>query len=545
MTEIVPVVLNYEPATADVPTAAKNPKFPGLKVTPVAYHLPIGAGVVVDKNSNIRIIASESTVGLQQYEPPYFEYNNRSGASGLTYTLSQVFGIFTERETGFLTTREGGTYNKEGDGTAIKRDTALKTNAFRSEFVFNRGIRVNGIIENTTRPSDIPGDNNDTFYIHPTVASADELTGNFAGKSYTADAIRNAVEINYGESPVPANYIQKIELVDANGNVIDESKIPNTAGTHTQNVKITYINTYTNDENHVITEILPVKLTYVEFPKTTVPGKTPVVDKSNLTDEEKEKIKAEIEENNDFPPGTTVTVGNDGTVTISNEGTEVATIPPAETVMDKAKTPAEKTEVADKTNLTEEEKSEVKRKVEEANPNFPAGTSVTVGADGTATITYPDGSVDTIPGSELVVEKPAPKQAETITPNVPEKTEVADKTNLTEEEKSEVKRKVEEANPNFPAGTSVTVGADGTATITYPDGSVDTIPGSELVVEKPAPKSTKEKGTTSNKSNSKKVGVLPKTSATTGTDSALPAGLAAALAAMGLLVGRKRRKEEE
>ncbi len=77
------------------------------------------------------------------------------------------------------------------------------------------------------------------------------------------------------------------------------------------------------------------------------------------------------------------------------------------------------------------------------------------------------------------------KQAETIDPTVPGKTEVKDKNNLADEEKTEVKKKIEKANEgNFPAGTTVTVGANGDTTITYPDGSKDTIPGNELVVEK-------------------------------------------------------------
>ncbi|MCC4510253.1 hypothetical protein LMB63_02810, partial [Limosilactobacillus reuteri] len=59
---------------------------------------------------------------------------------------------------------------------------------------------------------------------------------------------------------------------------------------------------------------------------------------------------------------------------------------------------------------------------------FPDGTKVDVGADGTATVTYPDKSTDTIPGSKLVrPEKDADKttpsvpetDAEKITPNVP------------------------------------------------------------------------------------------------------------------------------
>ena len=143
--------------------------------------------------------------------------------------------------------------------------------------------------------------------------------------------------------------------------------------------------------------------------------------------------------------------------------------------------PATREPVADNSNLTETEKDQVKKNVEDANKgNFPAGTKVTVGADGTTTVTYPDKSTDTIKGSDLVRPE---TDAEKITPNVPATREpVADNSNLTETEKDQVKKNVEDANKgNFPAGTKVTVGADGTTTVTYPDKSTDTIKGSDLV----------------------------------------------------------------
>ena len=143
--------------------------------------------------------------------------------------------------------------------------------------------------------------------------------------------------------------------------------------------------------------------------------------------------------------------------------------------------PATKEPVADNSNLTETEKDQVKKNVEDANKgNFPAGTKVTVGADGTTTVTYPDKSTDTIKGSDLVRPE---TDVEKITPNVPATKEpVADNSNLTETEKDQVKKNVEDANKgNFPAGTKVTVGADGTTTVTYPDKSTDTIKGSDLV----------------------------------------------------------------
>ena len=78
--------------------------------------------------------------------------------------------------------------------------------------------------------------------------------------------------------------------------------------------------------------------------------------------------------------------------------------------------------------------------------------------------------------------------ANKITPNVPKTKEpVADTSNLTKDEQAKVQKNVEDANKDengkstLPAGTTVTVGSDGTATVTYPDQSTDTIKGSDLV----------------------------------------------------------------
>ena len=80
------------------------------------------------------------------------------------------------------------------------------------------------------------------------------------------------------------------------------------------------------------------------------------------------------------------------------------------------------------------------------------------------------------------------KQADTITPILPsEKTQVEDKNKLTDEEKSKVKKKLEDAN-KFPdegqKSTDINIDDKGNATITYPDGSKDLIPGEDLVIER-------------------------------------------------------------
>mgnify|MGYP001720347635 CR=1 FL=1 len=193
--------------------------------------------------------------------------------------------------------------------------------------------------------------------------------------------------------------------------------------------------------------------------------------------------------------------------------------------------PKEKTSVENPTNLTKEEKEIVKKKVEEANKgNFPSGTKVEIGADGTAIITYPDNSQDKIKGSDLVVKKKAKPIADQVTPAVPkEKTPVENPSNLAKEEKETVKKKLEKANKgNFPKGTKIEIGAGGTATITYPDNSQDKIKGSDLVVKKKI---------ISNKPTNKK---LPKTSIT-GTSLS---GVIIGLAGIGMSILKKKKRED-
>ena len=272
-------------------------------------------------------------------------------------------------------------------------------------------------------------------------------------------------------------------------------------------------------------------------------GKTPVENPTNLTKEEKEIVKKKVEEANkgNFPSGTKVEIGADGTAIITYpdnsqdkiKGRDLVVKKKAKPIADQV-TPAipkEKTPVENPTNLTKEEKETVKKKLEKANKgNFPKGTKIEIGTDGTATITYPDNSQDKIKGSDLVVKKKAKPIADQVTPAIPkEKMPVENPTNLTKEEKEIVKKKVEEANKgNFPSGTKVEIGADGTATITYPDNSQDKIKGSDLVVKKKI---------ISNKPTNKK---LPKTSIT-GTGFS---GVIIGLAGIGMSILKKKKRED-
>lgn len=69
----------------------------------------------------------------------------------------------------------------------------------------------------------------------------------------------------------------------------------------------------------------------------TVPAKTPVADKSNLTQTEKDAVKKAIEDANKdkFPEGTKVEVGNDGTVTITYPDKSTKTIKGSDVVVGK------------------------------------------------------------------------------------------------------------------------------------------------------------------------------------------------------------------
>ncbi|WP_369076759.1 DUF1542 domain-containing protein [Streptococcus pseudopneumoniae] len=249
-----------------------------------------------------------------------------------------------------------------------------------------------------------------------------------------------------------------------------------------------------------------------------IPGKTQVGNTTKLTPEEQAAVKKAVEDANNFPAGTTVEVRPDGTVVITYPDKSVDTItgdklvekgskqetPKVQTDAEKnpAQVPGNFVPVENTHNLTQTEQDTVAAKVKEANP---AATDVKVSKDGTATLTYSDGSVNTIPGTSLVVQKEETSTQEQ--PTIAEKTKViipanptkvAEATRLTDEEKEAVKKAVVDAN-GFGSDVKVEVAGDGTATIVFKDGSAITIPGNQLVAQDPkaqdSTKPTAEKST--------------------------------------------------
>ncbi len=294
-----------------------------------------------------------------------------------------------------------------------------------------------------------------------------------------------------------------------------------------------------------------------------VPATTEVGNAHNLTPTEQSAVVAKVQAVN---PAAKVTVSKDGTATLTYSDGSVNTIPGTRLVVQKEEVPtqdqptiAEKTKViipanptkvAEATRLTEEEKEAVKKAVVEAN-GFGSDVKVEVAGDGTATIIFKDGSAITIPGSQLVVQDPKAQDsnktdAEKTTVKAPsQKIDVKDATRLTEEEKEVVRKAIETAN-NFPAGTTIAVAGDGTATITFPDGSVATILGKDTVQQTAAGagKSESTSESISDKKDDKRgiQGAL----AHTGLDNTGGLGLAGLGLAMlsGLLATSKRRKEK-
>ena len=204
--------------------------------------------------------------------------------------------------------------------------------------------------------------------------------------------------------------------------------------------------------------------------EVTIPLPLVVPDPEHLTPKEIEKLVDKVKESN---PNTIVTADDKGNVTVTDKTTGDSALIPVKdlTVKDfEPVKPTEKVPVKDKSHLTPEEKKQVADKVKDKNP----GKEVTVGDDGTATVTDPTTGIShTIPGTDLVTQ-----DFEPVKPT--EKVPVKDKSHLTPEEKKQVADKVKDKNP----GKEVTVGDDGTATVTDPTTGIShTIPGTDLVTQ--------------------------------------------------------------
>ena len=205
----------------------------------------------------------------------------------------------------------------------------------------------------------------------------------------------------------------------------------------------------------------------IEIPQPIV-----VPNPDDLTPEEKTELEKKVKKSN---PNMDVKVDDKGNVTVTDPKTGQSKVIPVKdlTVKDfEPVKPTEKVPVKDKAHLTPEEKKQVEDKVKDKNP----GKEVTVGDDGTATVTDPTTGIShTIPGTELVNQD--------FEPVIPaDKIPVKDPDNLTQEEQDKVKESVEKSNP----GKKVTVDKTGKVTITDPNTNIShEIPGEKLITLEP------------------------------------------------------------
>ena len=181
----------------------------------------------------------------------------------------------------------------------------------------------------------------------------------------------------------------------------------------------------------------------------TPAAKTVVGDPESLTKDEKDEIIAKVVAVN---PGAKVVVDDKGNATVTKGDGTVLNIPasdlviPAEKFADEAtnakvKTPAIRTLVGNKENLTKDEKEAVKKAIEAVNP----GATVVVDDKGNATVTMPDGFTATISKDQLVKDKEAVSKSKHGGDNLDidlSKVEVADLENITPEEKAKFQFKV-------------------------------------------------------------------------------------------------------
>ena len=206
-----------------------------------------------------------------------------------------------------------------------------------------------------------------------------------------------------------------------------------------------------------------------------------VKDPSNLTDEEKAKIVAKVEEVN---PDAIVTIDENGTVSVSTPEGKTAAIPASELVRTKEDTsnpdagnskivkPADK--VAGEANDPDDQ-AKVEEKLRELNPET---KSVKFDEDGNATVTLKDGTTATIPSEDLFkseVDATKPNAGNDIVKPA-DKTVVANPEKLTDAEKKAIEDKVKAVNPD----ATVVVDDKGNATVTTPESKTAVIPAADV-----------------------------------------------------------------
>ncbi len=302
----------------------------------------------------------------------------------------------------------------------------------------------------------------------------------------------------------------------ANPNVTDEMIAVDDKG----NVTVTYSDSSTNTLGP--DQTIEEKKDNEKYPLKPLNPKIVVNDTNNLTDSEKTAIQNQVK---DQLTGSGVTddkiaVGDDGSVTVTYPDNTTNSLTPAQTIIQAGQSPApdsaEASNASGSTVVTvkpsDNQTFKVGDKVNVTIPGSPAETitkDVTddmlndgnivvnlgkkVEADTPLTITFEEKT--TLPGGVVKYNNPSMP----ITATVPKtdgekypltelnpKVQVADPTNLTDEEKRAVKDAVKDQIPteaNVP-DDNIVVDNDGKVTVTYPDGTKNELEGKDTVEKK-------------------------------------------------------------
>ena len=221
---------------------------------------------------------------------------------------------------------------------------------------------------------------NDAEKIDPTIAT---LTRYVKETKHTDEQIKNAIT---GEHI-------------ANKAITGE--IPTNGGTVV--VKVTYTDGSSED---------------VKVPIIVTPELTPVKNLNDLTNKEKESVKAKIQTLN--PTATNIVVKNNGETTLTIPDVTTAPLTPAQTVKEADSNriqPPAVTPVKNTGALTPEEKGKVEAAVKKVNPK---ATKVEVGDDGSTTVTFEDGSTAPLTPDKTVVEAQSNGLIDPPTVEIPE-----------------------------------------------------------------------------------------------------------------------------
>ncbi|KXB69134.1 InlB B-repeat-containing protein, partial [Peptostreptococcus anaerobius] len=227
--------------------------------------------------------------------------------------------------------------------------------------------------------------------------------------------------------------------------------------------------------------------------KLEAPEKTEVKDTTDLTKAERDKVAEAVKKANEgkLSADAVVIVDDKGNVTVK-DGTKTGTLEGKDTVKPftrDGKTlnpPANKVKVGDTNKLTEQEKQAVRDEIKKANPELGfTDDEIQVDPNGTVTVPMGEGKIGTFQPDQTIEQ--STDADKTIKLVAPAKTEVVDKTKLTQAEKDKVIAEVKKANQNLPQDAKIEVADDGAVTVTQGTGDnqkVGQLSQADTVLEK-------------------------------------------------------------